>query len=231
VNRERILDIIEGSRDNGWVLEPDAKALLAEAGIDVPRFAWAKTYDEAVAAAREIGYPVVVKVVSPRALHKTEVGGVVVGVENDAKLKEAFASLSRIDRFEGVVVDETLSGVELIVGAKNDEQFGPVVLLGIGGVGVELYKDSAVRMAPIVEADALSMMRCLRAHALLEGFRGAEPVNRELLAALLVRFSNLVVEVVDQVESIDLNPVICSSTRSAAADARIILTPQRGPLL
>ena len=228
MNKE-IADILENSREIGWVLEPGAKRILTAAGIDVPRFAWAKTYDEAAAFAREIGYPVVAKVVSSRALHKTEVGGVVVGIKSDAELESAFGALSRIERFEGIVVDEMLAGTELIVGAKNDAQFGPVVLLGIGGVGVELYKDTAIRMAPLAERDALSMMRCLKAHELLEGFRGAEPVSSALLTALLLNFSNLVMEIADQVESIDLNPVICSSKRCAAADARIMLTPPRDP--
>jgi acyl-CoA synthetase (NDP forming) len=230
LNRE-ILEIIEDSREIGWVLEPLAKRILAAAGVDVARSTWAKTYDEAVAFAREIGYPVVAKVVSPRALHKTDVGGVVAGVGSDAELRSAFGALSRIERFEGIVVDEMLSGTELIVGATNDAQFGPVILLGIGGVGVELYKDTTIRMAPLERKDALSMMRCLKAHELLEGFRGAEPVNRELLADLLLAFSSLVMEMGDQVESIDLNPVMCTSKRCAVADARIMLTPQRGPRL
>lgn len=226
-----ILEIIEESREIGWVLEPDAKKILSMADIDVPRFMWAKSFDEAAKFAGEVGYPVVAKVVSPLALHKTDVGGVIVGIESDGELKKAYGSLSRIEGFEGVLVDETLSGVELIVGAKNDAQFGPVILLGVGGVSVELYKDTAIRMAPLEERDVDSMMRCLKAHELLEGFRGADPVNRELLAKLLMSFSNLVMEIADQVESIDLNPVMCSSRRCAVADARIMLTPPTGPRL
>lgn len=226
-----ILAILEDSRENGWVLEPDAKRILSIAGIDVPRFTWAKSFGEAAAFAREIGYPVVMKVVSPRAMHKTEFDGVVVGIDSDGKLKDAYGALSRIDGFEGVIVDEMLSGVELIVGAKNDSQFGPVILMGVGGVSVELYKDSAIRMAPLVEKDVGSMVRCLKAHEILEGFRGAEPVSLELLTKLLMSFSNLVMGIADQVESIDLNPVMCSSRRCAVADARILLTPLIGPRL
>lgn len=228
VNKEMI-DIIEGSRSRGWILEPEAKRILAAAGVDVPRFAWAKTRGEAVALARGIGYPVVAKVVSPKALHKTEIGGVISGVRNADELKAAFARLSRIDGFEGVLIDETLSGVELIVGAKNDEQFGPVVLVGIGGVGVELYNDTSIRMAPLEERDVASMVRSLKAHALLEGFRGAEPVNIGILTTLLMRFSALVMDMAEAVESIDLNPVICSAKRCAAADARIVLSPRTRP--
>jgi succinyl-CoA synthetase beta subunit len=231
VLKGEILAILEDSRENGWVLEPDAKRILSIAGIDVPRFTWAKSFGEAAAFAREIGYPVVMKVVSPRAMHKTEFDGVVVGIDSDGKLKDAYGALSRIDGFEGVIVDEMLSGVELIVGAKNDSQFGPVILMGVGGVSVELYKDSAIRMAPLVEKDVGSMVRCLKAHEILEGFRGAEPVSLELLTKLLMSFSNLVMGIADQVESIDLNPVMCSSRRCAVADARILLTPLIGPRL
>jgi acetate---CoA ligase (ADP-forming) subunit beta len=229
VLKREILGILDGARETGWVLEPDAKRMLSIAGVDVPRFAWAKSSDEAAAFARQIGYPVVAKVVSPRALHKTEVGGVVVGVGNEEKLREAFETLSRIDGFSGIVVDETLSGVELIVGAKNDAQFGPVILLGIGGVSVELYKDTAIRMAPLAERDVASMLRCLKARRLLEGFRGREPVSVELLTKLLMGFSDLVMAIADRIESIDLNPVICSSRRCAVADARIVLTPPTDP--
>lgn len=225
-----IIEIIEDSRERGWVLEPDAKRIIAAAHLDVPRFTWAKTYEEAASFARKIGYPVVAKVVSPRAIHKTEVNGVVVGITSDGQLKDAFNALGRIEGFEGVVVDEMLSGVELIVGAKSDEQFGPVILMGVGGVSVELYKDIAIRMAPLAEKDVASMIRCLKAHELLEGFRGKEPVNRELLTKLLMGFSSLVMEIADRVESIDLNPVMCSARRCAVADARILLTPLRGPL-
>jgi succinyl-CoA synthetase beta subunit len=231
VDTAKILEIIEDSRETGWVLEPDAKRILAIAGIDIPRFTWAGTADQAAAFANGIGYPVVAKVVSPRVIHKTDAGGVVAGVTSEEELREAFRALSRIEGFHGIVVDEMLSGVELIVGAKNDTQFGPVVLLGIGGIGVELYQDTAIRMAPLAGRDIDSMLRCLRAHRLLEGFRGKEPVNRELLTKLLLSFSELVMAIGGEVESIDLNPVMCSSHRAAAADARIMLIPQAGPRL
>ena len=106
-----------------------------------------------------------------------------------------------------------------------------MILLGIGGVGVEIYRDVAIRMAPIAPRDVESMLRCLRARRLLEGFRGTEPVNREAIEKLLLGFSDLVMAIGGEVESIDLNPVICSSRRAAAADARIMLIPLQGPRL
>ncbi len=216
--------IIEDSKKTGWVLEPDAKKLFTLAGFDVPLFAWAKTPGEATSFAADTGYPVVAKVVSPKVLHKSDVGGVILDIENDEQMRGVFDRLSSMEAFDGIVVEETVRGVELIIGAKVDVQFGPVVLMGIGGVGVELYSDTTIRMAPIERKDVHSMIGCLKARKLLEGFRGAEPVNMEILVPLVVNFSKLVMELEGVIESIDLNPVLCSSTRCVVADARIILT-------
>jgi acyl-CoA synthetase (NDP forming) len=109
------------------------------------------------------------------------------------------------------------------VGAKVDYQFGPVILLGIGGTGVEIYKDSALRMAPLQERDVRSMVGNLKAHALLEGYRGAEPINLEDLTHLMLTFSQLVMDLQEHVESVDLNPVKCSPRKCIIADARVML--------
>lgn len=220
---QNILDILSKSKESGWVLEPDAKRLLAQAGIGVPEFIWTDSLKEAVAFAEKIGYPVVVKVVSPKVIHKTDSGGVATGIDNKIALGEAFHRFTGIDGFAGVLVEETVSGVEMIVGAKNDYQFGPVILLGVGGTGVEIYKDTTLRMAPIGLKDVESMVKSLKAHSLFEGYRGAEPVSLEELTRTLIAFSNLVMELGEEVESIDLNPVICSATRCVVADARIML--------
>jgi succinyl-CoA synthetase beta subunit len=220
---KEIEGILAGSRDTGWVLEPDAKRLFSLAGFDVPRYVWAKSADDACAFASEIGYPVVAKVVSPRIMHKSNTGGVAVGVGDEKQLRETFKRFSTMDGFDGIVVDEMVSGVELIVGASIDEQFGPVVLLGVGGVGVELYKDTAIRMAPLEPKDVSSMVKNITARRLIEGFRGAEPVNMEILTGLVVRFSQLVMELGEHIESIDLNPVMCTPQRCVIADARIVL--------
>ena len=217
-------DILSASKDPGWVLEPEAKRLFALAGIDIPRFTWAARIEEAIRFAEEIGYPVVFKVVSPKVIHKSDVGGVTVGVNSREKLSEIFYRFSRIDGFAGMLVEEMLEGMELIVGAKVDYQFGPVILLGIGGTGVEIYQDVTLKMAPLDEPDIESMTRCLKAHRLLEGYRGSEPINLKELTVLLLSFSSLVMDLGDEIESIDLNPIICSSARCVIADARIMLS-------
>jgi succinyl-CoA synthetase beta subunit len=218
-----VWDILSSSKATGWVLEPNAKRLFSFLGLDVPRFVWAKKVEEAIQFVHEVGYPVVGKVVSPKLVHKSDKNGVEIGIDNDEKLKEAFRRFSQIDGFAGTLVEEMISGIELIVGAKVDDQFGPVVLLGMGGTGVEIYKDVTLRMAPVALKDIESMIRCLKAHSLLEGFRGSKPVNLEALTRLLKTFSDFVMDFESLFESIDLNPVICSPTRCVVADARIML--------
>jgi hypothetical protein len=216
-------EILSASREIGWVLEPQAKRLFSLGGLDVPRFAWAVTLDEALRFAKEIHYPVVGKVVSPLVVHKSDQNGVEVGIDNDRQLKETFDRFSRIEGFRGMLVEEMVSGVELIVGAKMDLQFGPVVLFGMGGKWVEIYRDVVLRMAPLRQQDIDSMMRCLRARPLLEGYRGTTPINKNELSRLLMTFSGLVMDLEKVIESIDLNPVLCTSIRCVIADARIML--------
>jgi acyl-CoA synthetase (NDP forming) len=122
-----------------------------------------------------------------------------------------------------MLVEEMLTGIEVIVGAKVDHQFGPVILFGMGGTAVEIYRDVSLRMAPLGQKDAESMIRCLKARPLLEGYRGREPVNLDELTRLLKTFSDVVMDLETEIESVDLNPVICSSKRCVVADARIIL--------
>ncbi len=216
-------DILSASKDVGWVLEPEAKRLFSLAGLVVPQFTWANTGEEAVRFARKIGYPIVMKVVSPRIVHKSDTNGVAVGIGSDGDAAETFNRFSRMDGFAGVLVEEMISGLELMVGAKIDYQFGPVILLGIGGTGVEIYRDVSLRMAPLRQADVESMIKDLKAFRLLEGYRGSEPISQSKLTRLLVTFSGLVMGLHEFIESIDLNPVICSSNKCVVADARIML--------
>ncbi|MGD8520874.1 MAG: acetate--CoA ligase family protein [Desulfobacterales bacterium] len=220
---EEIKNILGHSQKHGWVLEPDAKRLLKLAGIKVPKFSRATTIDDALDFSHQNGYPVVAKVVSPEAIHKSDVGGVALGISDDGTLTETFERFSAIKGFCGMLVEESLSGFELIVGAKVDYQFGPVVLLGIGGTGVEIYRDTVLRMAPLRPEDAASMLKGLKAHQLLEGYRGSEPVNVEQLTRLLITFSALVMEIEPYIETIDLNPVMCLADQCVVVDARIIL--------
>lgn len=150
--------ILARSEEYGWVLEPEAKRILALAGLDTPRFKWALTVDEAIGFAHAVGYPVAAKLVSPQALHKSELNGVVLGINTDAQLRETYARFSQFPQSRGMLAEEMVDGVELIIGAKIDFQFGPVILMGIGGTGVEIYKDTVLKMAPLQETDVALMI-------------------------------------------------------------------------
>jgi succinyl-CoA synthetase beta subunit len=216
--------IITGAAERyGWVMEPEAKEILRLSGIPVPRFLWAGSVEEACDFAADIGYPVVMKIVSPQVVHKSEVHGVVVGVADCDTLAGHYRRFETQKGFCGVLVEEMVSGLELIIGAKIDYQFGPVILLGIGGTGVEIYQDATIRMAPLDEKDVGRMVQKLKAHRLLEGYRGAPVINMIKLADLLVSFSELTSALESEIESIDLNPVFCTSERCIVGDARILL--------
>jgi len=215
--------IIDNGRESGWILEPDAKRLLSLAGLAVPDFVLAATAPEAIAAGQRIGYPVAAKVVSAQIIHKSEAGGVAVGVPDASHLKGIFEKFSGLEGFAGLLVEEMLPGFELIVGAKVDFQFGPVILLGIGGTGVEIYQDTSIRMAPITEKDVQAMLANLKGAKLLHGYRGSEPVSVPALVRLMLSFSELVMDLEDDIAAIDLNPVKCTGERCVVADARIIL--------
>ena len=222
LNKE-LIKIVDNFKRTGWIPEPEAKRLFAMAGLDVPKFIWARTRDEAVKFAGGIGYPVVAKVVSPRIIHKSDVGGVITGIGSDERLERAFKAFEKMDGFEGMLVEETVKGRELIIGAKIDYQFGPVILLGIGGTGVEIYRDITMRMAPIDKGDIISMIDSLKGRDLITGFRGGDPINVDNLTVMMMGFSSLIIDLENNIQSIDLNPVICSKDRCVIADARIIL--------
>lgn len=216
------------ARKHGWVMEPEAKTLLKLAGLSLPKFFWAKDRKECLTMAAELGYPLVAKIVSPDVIHKSDSDGVAVGLGTEEELLLVYDRFSKASRFSGVLIEEMVSGVELILGAKNDYQFGPVILVGIGGTGVEIYKDTVIRMAPLAERDISAMTHGLKGHALLEGYRGSKSVNFQALTTLLFTFSNLVMELESEIDSIDLNPVFCNAEYSVVADARIMLKSSQG---
>ena len=139
------------------------------------------------------------------------------------ELREVFSQFSRIDTFAGILVEEKLSGIELIIGGKMDCQFGPVVLFGMGGTAAEIYQDISLRMAPLSENDVRSMWMDLKSYPLLEGYRGSKGIHFGKLFDMMIVFSKLLMELEGQIESIDLNPVMCSPENCVVADARIIL--------
>ena len=209
---------------------PEGKLVCDAYGIAVPQEGLAGSAAEAARLASSMGYPVVMKIVSPDILHKTEAGGVIVGVKDaDAAAKAydtilANARMYKADaRVLGVQVQQMVQGgQEVIVGAVTDGSFGKLVAFGLGGVLVEVLKDITFRLAPATHADALSMLDGIQAADMLKGVRGSEPVNREALAKLIVGVSQLVADF-PEISEMDLNPVFASKAGAIAADVRIVV--------
>lgn len=210
--------------------ETDSKRILACYGIRVPREIVARDPDAAVEAAKMIGGSVALKVVSPDILHKTEAGGVRLGLsaaeDVRAAAQDILASASRYApraRLDGVSAQEMApSGVEIVLGVKNDRPFGPLVAVGLGGIMVELLGDTAVRLAPVANATARNMLASLRGYPMLTGFRGKPGVDLEALVDAICRLSELAHDLADVIDQVDVNPVIASGSGVMAADALIV---------
>jgi acyl-CoA synthetase (NDP forming) len=199
----------------GALTEVESKKVLASWGLPVPRQAVARSLQDVDRAAELFAGPVAMKVSSPDILHKTEVRGVQLGLTGRDAMAAAYESIMQnvrsarpAARIEGVLIEEMVSGVEVILGSKRDPQFGPIVLVGLGGVFVELLKDVSIRPAPVDVQEAQRMLAELRGYPLLTGFRGAPPADVDALAWLVASFSALVTALSAQVEEIDLNPVV-----------------------
>ncbi len=212
------------------ITEELSKSILKSYGVKVPPFALVTSAEEAAKQAKKIGFPLVMKVVSPQILHKTDVGGVKVGLENVNDVKKTFNDMyGRLSKKKGVDVKGILlekmvpKGVELIVGLQNDSQFGPVIMVGLGGIMTEVMKDVAFRMLPITTSDAKSMINELKGSKLLKGFRGSAPIDLNMVANMLVRIGKLGVENADHFNSIDFNPVIVYPKSHYVVDAKILL--------
>ena len=215
--------------------EREAKQFLAAHGIPVTREAPAKDADEAVAAAARLGYPVVMKIESPDIAHKTEAGGVRIGVADAAAVRAAFAEIvdsarrfASSARIDGVVVQEMVSGgIEMIAGLSRHDPFGTAVVVGAGGVLVELVKDAALALAPFDETGARALIARTRAATLLAGFRGAPPADTAALAALLSRLSQLGAAYGEWLEAVDLNPVSVLAQGRGARVLDALVVPRK----
>ncbi|MBM4248527.1 MAG: acetyl-CoA synthetase [Euryarchaeota archaeon] len=207
----------------------ESRQVLLELGVPMNRSALAADRLSAVKAASEIGFPVVMKIVSPDVVHKTEVGGVKVGLRDAAGTGAAFDAMmasvgeKRPDaRVRGVVVEEMVRGTELIVGSSCDPQFGRMLMFGMGGVFVEVYKDVSFRLVPISTFDAREMIEEIRGKAIFEGARGHPRADKESLAKVLVDISTGVARHPD-IEELDINPLMVTEKGLVAVDARVIL--------
>ncbi len=212
------------------LLEPEAKGLLKSIEVPVPPYEVVRDIEEAQKKAERLGYPVVLKVISPDITHKTEAGGVCTGITDEEALKKAWMEMVLKvahkrpgARIEGFVVEKMVKrGVEIIVGTIRDEQFGPVVMFGTGGIAVELFKDVSYRLAPVSLEGAHDMMREPKGFVLLNGYRGAPPCDVEALAHTLVKISRLLCDL-KELEGFEVNPLVVYEQGVIAVDAKATL--------
>ena len=226
-------DIIQNALQNKRykLLEPESKELIAAFGITTARHTVTASVKEAIQAATSIGYPIVLKIVSPDISHKTDVGGVKVGIKDAEGVKAAYeeimknVNIKKPDaRIEGILVEEMATpSTEVIIGGLRDPQFGPAVMFGLGGIFVEIYKDVSFRIAPLEEYDAIDMIHEIKGSKILKGFRNTESLDITSLAQTILKVSNIMVSL-EEIKEIDLNPVLVYPKGVKAVDARIILS-------
>jgi acetyl coenzyme A synthetase (ADP forming)-like protein len=232
VNKNSLRAIIDHARETGRhaLSAPEAKKLCDAYGIPVPKQGLATTAAEAAKLAARFGYPAVLKIVSDDILHKTEAGGVIVGLENGAAVRRAFDQLVKNAKrykknasIQGVQVQQMLQGgQEVMVGAVTDPSFGKMIAFGLGGILVEVMKDVTFRLAPATQKDALSMLDSLGASEVLRGVRGSKGVNRAALAGIIANVSKMVADF-PEIQEVDLNPIFATESGAKAVDVRIVI--------
>ncbi|MCE7741513.1 MAG: acetyl-CoA synthetase [Candidatus Heimdallarchaeota archaeon] len=207
----------------------ESRNVLSFAGFPLNKMAFAKNLEECLNKAHEIGYPIVLKVVSEDVLHKSDSGGVKINIGSDEELKKAHEEMvESVKNFypsakiTGFSIEEMVEGVELLIGTNTDEQFGKMIAFGIGGIFVEVYKDVSFRLIPVNEDDILEMIAEIKGKKMLDGYRGQPKVDQSELISFVLGISNLI-ETYPQIKEMDLNPVVATLEGLKAIDARIIL--------
>jgi acetyltransferase len=217
------------------LIEAEAKKLLEYYNVPVVKTMVAQTADEAVNLASQIGYPVVLKILSPQIIHKTDAGGVVLDINSEAEVREAFERIIKKAKeynpnaeIQGVTVQPMIKkqGYEVIIGAKTDPLFGPVILFGMGGIGVELFKDFAIGIPPLNQTLVRRMMEETKVYRLLKGYRNVPPANIRLLEGIMVQFSQMLLDF-PQLKEVDINPLFINENEALAFDARIVIDRER----
>jgi acyl-CoA synthetase (NDP forming) len=228
--------IIEQVRPTSRLLltEIESKAVLSAAGIPVVETKLAASKEDAIAISKKIGFPVALKIVSPEITHKSDVGGVKLGLKTSKQVEAAYEEiLSAVKQkyphavIDGVSVQKMARpGTEVIVGMTKDVQFGPVLMFGLGGILVELLKDVSFRIVPLEREDAREMIREIKGYPMFEGFRGREPVDTSVLEEILLKVSRFVDDH-PEIKELDLNPIFAYKDGAVTVDARMILEGNR----
>ncbi len=232
IDAKRIRAIISAQKEKGRnsLGEDEARECLSAAGFIFPRRAFASDSEAAVRAAREIGFPVVMKISSPDILHKTDVGGVRTGIRNEEEAERAFVEITTSVKrrmpgalIQGVNIYEMISsGKEVIIGVTHDRTFGHMLMFGLGGIYVEVLKDVSFRVVPVTETDVTEMIQEIRTYAILKGARGESPVDMDAIVEALLRLNHLV-QLIPEIHELDINPLVVRAEGAVALDARIII--------
>jgi acyl-CoA synthetase (NDP forming) len=210
--------------------ELESKQILREAGVNSTEIRLARTREEAIAHSQELGFPVVLKIVSPDILHKTDVGGVKLNLNTEENVGNAYDEIISVikkqepaAKIQGVSVQPMARpATEVIIGMSKDPQFGPVLMFGLGGILVEVLKDVSFRIVPLTKRDANEMIREIKGYPILEGYRNQEPANIALLEETLLKVSTFV-ESRPEIKELDINPIFAYRDNVLAIDARVIL--------
>ncbi len=231
LGKEKVASILNKVSKEGrnYVLEPEVKQILSLYGIRVTKERVCSSIDEAISTANEIGYPVVLKVVSPKVIHKSDFGGVEIGIKDDSELKEAYTRILKNVQskmpdanINGVSVQEMARGKEVMIGSVKDQDFGPLMVFGMGGILVEAVRDVSYRLAPVTGSEAQQMIEEISNYPLLKGYRGEKGVNLEKLRDSIARVSLLLVDF-PEINEMDLNPVFVNENEAIVADGRMFI--------
>jgi acetyl-CoA synthetase (ADP-forming) len=226
---KQLFEEIRRKRRNN-LTELEAREILTYYGISIVKGQVIKSIEEAKSFVEKVGYPVVLKVLSPQIIHKTEVGGVILNIKNEKELFEAYHQIIKnVEKnvpkatIEGFFIQEMLSSDrEVIVGGKYDPTFGPTIAFGLGGVFVEVFEDISFRVAPITQEDAIDMIKEIKAFKILKGYRGQKPVDFKALVDILLKTSKMLEEN-PEIKELDINPIFALPDKAVAVDARIII--------
>ena len=221
-NKERLHSIIT-HYENGYLKPVDVKTLLETAGIPVVGEAVTKDVIEAVKAANNFGYPVVMKVIGP--IHKTDVGGVVLNVKSQEQVVKEFERMMKIKDVTGILIQPMISGMELFIGAKREHPFGHIIMFGMGGTLIEILKDVQSALVPVDKDEVIELIHRLKTYPMLKGYRGIKGVNIEIFADIICRVSSLL-HAVPEIFEMDINPLLGKENQVIAVDARIRIEKQ-----
>jgi len=212
------------------LLENESKDICSFYNIPVTKFFVSKNLNESIKAAKKIGFPVVIKVLSPDIIHKSDIGGVILNINNVKELRKGYHQLIQNVKKNapnanilGIIIEEQLSkGLEVIIGGIRDNQFGPTIMFGLGGIFTEVFKDVAFRVAPIKKSDAIEMINEIKGSMIIKGYRRGRKLDINSIIDILLKVSRMMIEI-PYISQIDLNPIMLYEQGAVVADARIIL--------